>query len=362
VKFRKNIELIILLLFIVFFLSCTDKFDISDIDTGDGNVNISGDTVYVQVKPEWGGFNRPQDVMVGREPYIYVADTDNNRIVMMNLNGQILGIRSIQKPVALAQDYKLNLIVCAQFDTVVSGQSRTFSAVYKLDLVSVSHQIANAPITRLLPRSNDLNRLLVEYTGACVFFNNMFYVSRKGPNNTNLIDPDNSILIFIQKNLNDGSTKDSLIGRVPLLDPTGTGIMSANQISSLTSYNSSNFNMIMTLIGDNNFKVQPLVYISSPEFTGYQIAIQPLSTDLMIPNSFNQPEGATNDNSGNIYIADAGKDSVFKFNSFGDELNSFGGPDLFNEPYGVAFFNKTLYVADAGNNRILRFILSTEIQ
>ncbi|MCW9066273.1 MAG: hypothetical protein OQJ78_08235, partial [Ignavibacteriaceae bacterium] len=62
------------------------------------------------------------------------------------------------------------------------------------------------------------------------------------------------------------------------------------------------------------------------------------------------------------YIADAGKDSVFKFNSFGDELNSFGGPDLFNEPYGVAFFNKTLYVADAGNNRILRFILSTEIQ
>ncbi len=233
-KFRKKIELIILLLVTVFFLSCTDKFDISEIDTGDGNVNIGGDTVYVQVKPEWGGFNRPQDVMVGREPYIYVADTDNNRIVMMNLNGQILGIRSIQKPVAIAQDYRLNLIVCAQFDTVVSGQSRTFSAVYKLDLVSVSHQIANAPITRLLPRPSDLNRPLVEYTGACVFFNNMFYISRKGPNNTNLIDPDNSILIFISKKfINDGSKRIHLVGRVPLLDPTGTGIMSANQISSL---------------------------------------------------------------------------------------------------------------------------------
>ncbi len=97
----------------------TDKFDISEIDTGDGNVNFGGDTVYVEVKPEWGGFNRPQDVMVGREPFIYVADTDNNRIVMMNLNGQILGIRSIKKPVALAQDYKLNLIVCAQFDTLL---------------------------------------------------------------------------------------------------------------------------------------------------------------------------------------------------------------------------------------------------
>ncbi|MDZ7623899.1 MAG: hypothetical protein U5J96_05550 [Ignavibacteriaceae bacterium] len=31
----------------------------------------------------------------------------------------------------------------------------------------------------------------------------------------------------------------------------------------------------------------------------------------------------------------------------------------FNEPHGVAFFDKTLYVADTGNNRIVRFILST---
>jgi len=48
------------------------------------------------------------------------------------------------------------------------------------------------------------------------------------------------------------------------------------------------------------------------------------------------------------------------FNSFGDELQSFGGTDVFNEPHSVAFFDKTLYVADTGNNRILRFILSTD--
>ena len=357
-KFKKYIELVIITAFIAFYSSCTDKFDLSGLDTRSGNVNIGGDTVFVQVNPVWEGFNNPQDIMIGKEPFIYVADTDNNRIVLMNLDGQILGARSVLKPVALAQDYRLNLFVCAQFDTL----GNTYSAIYKYNLVSVDHQIENAPVKRILPRLSDFAQPQREYTGAAVFFNNQYLISRKGPNNSNLIDPDNSILIFIQKRLNNGSYRDSLIGRVALLDPSGTGIMSANQISSLTSYNARNFNLLMTLIGDNNFKVQPLEYIFSPEFTGYQIAIQPLSADLMIPNSFNQPEDAAIDNAGNIYVADAGKDSVYKFNTFGDLLIGFGGQDQFKNPYSVAFFDKTLYVADTGNNRIVRFILSTDIQ
>jgi hypothetical protein len=363
-KFRNKIELIILSVVIAFFLSCSDKFDLTDIDTGDGNVNVGGDTVYVQVNPEWAGFNRPQDVMVGREPFIYIADTDNNRIVMMNLDGQILGSRSIQNPVALAQDYKLNIIVCAQFDTIVSGQSRTFSAVYKLDLVSVSHQIAIAPITRLLPRANDLNRPLVEYTGACVFYNNMFYISRKGPNNISFVDPDNSLLIFIPKKLIDGvSEGDTLIGRVPNIDPLGQGPVSAYDISSLASFNNQSIDIIITLTGGTSFKANWLHYQITPIDQKYVSNFSPGSgTDLVIPNSFERPEGCALDNSGNIFISDAGRDSIYKFNSFGDKLQSFGGPEIFNQPYGVAFFNKTLYVADTGNNRILRFILSTELQ
>ncbi len=66
--------------------------------------------------------------------------------------------------------------------------------------------------------------------------------------------------------------------------------------------------------------------------------------------------------SGNIFVVDAAKDSVYKFNAFGNELQSFGGRDIFNNPHGVAFFDRTLYIADSGNNRILRFILSTDIQ
>jgi hypothetical protein len=291
-----------------------------------------------------------------------VADTDNDRIVLLNLDGQRLGIKSIKKPIALAQDYRLNLFVCAQFDTIINGLSQSYSAVYKLDLVAVNHQIELAPVKRILPRPQDFAQPLREYTGACVFYDNSYLISRKGPNNTNLIDPDNAVLIFVQKRLTDSSTIDSLVGRVPLLDPTGSGIMSANQISSLTSYNSRNYDINLTLTGDNSFKYQPLEYINSPDFTGYRIALQPLSRDLMMPGIFLRPEGSALDNSFNIFIADAGKDSIYKFNAYGDELQSFGGPEIFNQPYGVAFFNKTLYVADTGNNRILRFILSTELQ
>ncbi len=186
----------------------------------------------------------------------------------------------------------------------------------------------------------------------------------KGPNNSNFVDPDNSLLIFIPKSfINSESEGDTLVGRVPNIDPLGQGPVSAYDISSLASFNNQSVDIIITLTGGTSFKANWLNYQITPIDQKYVSNFSPGSgTDLVIPNSFERPEGCALDNSGNIYIADAGKDSVYKFNSFGDELNSFGGPDVFNEPYGVAFFNKTLYVADTGNNRILRFILSTEIQ
>ena len=356
---KRNSQLLTILIFVLLIASCNDTIDLSEIDTGDGNVNVGGDTLYIKVNPDWIGFNRPQDIMVGREPFIYVVDTDNDRIVMLNLNGQVLGARSIKHPVAIAQDYKLNLIVCAEFDTL----SDTYSAVYKIDLVSVLHQIELAPITRLLPRPVDLNRPLVGYTGACVFYNNAFYIARNGPNNSSFVDPDNSILIFSPKKLLGVQEEgDTLIGRVPNIDPLGQGLVSAYNISSLSSFEGQSIDIVITLTGENNFKTQWLKYVITPVDQRYQSNFSPNSAAFMIPNRFERPEGCTIDETGNIFIADAGKDSIYKFNSFGDELQSFGKfeSDSLNEPYGVAFFDKTLYVADTGNNRIVRFILSTD--
>jgi sugar lactone lactonase YvrE len=71
------------------------------------------------------------------------------------------------------------------------------------------------------------------------------------------------------------------------------------------------------------------------------------------------------DTEGNIYVVDAGLDYLFKFSVAGEEQQSFGGTGSgekqFKQPSGVGFFDKTLYVADTGNNRIVRFKLSIDI-
>ena len=63
-------------------------------------------------------------------------------------------------------------------------------------------------------------------------------------------------------------------------------------------------------------------------------------------------------------MIDAGQHRLFK--SSGAERQIFGelgsGEKQGKRPMGVAYFNKTVYVADTGNNRIVRFKLSTDIQ
>ncbi len=364
---KKTINILAILV-TLFLTNCVTKFDAPDNSPTNGGQIIS-DTLYIQQTPIWKGFNRPQDIIVGKETFIYVADTDNDRIVMLNLAGHVVGERAIKKPIAIAQDFQFNLIVCAQFDTLFPGESipKTYSAVFKLNMVKAGQIIADAPIKRLLPRAktiSDFSRTDRIFTGVTTFFDNSFFVSRRGPINggtIGLINPDNSILVFRKKELADGSKIDTLVGRVPLLEPLGTGLMSAYNISSLSSYSGNTYDMNVTLIGDNSFKTQILEYVVNDDFTGYQNKIPPFSTNLMTVAKFEKPEGTTLDIFDNIFVADAAKDSIFKFNSFGDEMESFGGPEVFSSPHAVAYFDKTLYVADTDNNRILRFVLSTDV-
>lgn len=352
-------KLLLFALVLVTAVACTDKFNISEVDTGGNTNNNIGDTLYIQQNPVWDGFNKPQDMLVGREPFIYVADTENDRIVMLDISGRILGYRTIKHPVALAQDFQLNLLVCGQ---IVDQQGTVFSAVFKLHLVDVEHNIGIAPIDTLLPKTAfDYTKPNREYTGVCVFADNSFLVSRTGPNNTSLIDPDNSILVFGKKVRNDGSKIDTLTGRVPLLEPLGTGLLSANKISSIKSFSNRSRDIIVTLVGNNSFRVQWLQYVESSDYTGYQSKIEPYAAPLMYIDKFKAPQDVALDNSNNIFVADAEKDSIYKFDSFGEELQSFGGSSVFNSPHAVEYFNKTLYVVDTENNRILRFILSTDI-
>jgi DNA-binding beta-propeller fold protein YncE len=124
--------------------------------------------------------------------------------------------------------------------------------------------------------------------------------------------------------------------------------------------------LIYTQIDPNAvFKVQWAVYDDiegtyMPKFTPES------NVDLLKNNLFSQPAAITIDDYSNIYVIDAQKDSLYKFSGNGMlKSESFGGHGSsltqFSGPMGVAFFYKTLYICDSGNNRILRFILSTDI-
>ena len=130
------------------------------------------------------------------------------------------------------------------------------------------------------------------------------------------------------------------------------------------AFNKKNMDFIATLSGESSFKAQWFHFFSSGIEEKYVSQFDPRDgVEFVKPNRFLNPRGACLDpSSGNIFVADAGKDSVFKFNSSGDELQSFGGSSVFNSPNAVAFFDKILYVLDSERNQILRFILSTDLR
>lgn len=345
---------------LLLFSGCGEKFDLSVFESEKTGGNVAGDTVYVKLTPEWSGFSNPTDIIIGKDYFIYVTDTDNNRVVMLNQNGDILSTLTVPKPVKIEQDYQLNLIVIAKFDTVVNNVSRSVDAVYKINMVAGGHNLGSAPVSRVLPRPGSgvsASDLRISYTGISVFYNNSFYISRTGPNNTSVVDPDNSILSY-QKS---PTGRDTLLGRLPAIDPNGTGILSANGISSLVGFDKRNIDFILTLKGDNSFRVQWLTYVVSSLGEQYELKLSPQGgSDLMQINKFTDPSDVTIDRSGNIYVADMAKDSVYRFNQFGGILQKLGGAQNFVTPAGIAHYDKILYVVDRANGRIVRFRLSTD--
>ncbi|MGB0345916.1 MAG: hypothetical protein ACPGGA_00450, partial [Balneolaceae bacterium] len=89
----------------------------------------------------------------------------------------------------------------------------------------------------------------------------------------------------------------------------------------------------------------------------------------------------TADDDSYIFVVDEGLNKLFQFQTNGQEgvpppagaedqsrqiMVSFGefgaGPKQFDQPSGVAYFDRVVYVADKGNNRIARFKLTSDFE
>jgi hypothetical protein len=352
-SFGKTNDIFILVssLFILVLTACGgEKFPLPEQPDDTGGSIVVSDTTYIQLRPVWDAetgytLNQPQDILMGREPLIYIADTGNDRILMLDLAGNILGQSpAIDNPVALTQDSKLNLLIVTDSNKI-----------YRINLVAVQHQIAAAPIELVFEEIDNPDRhytgitaLLVSVQGRSAIF---YFVTATG-NDKN----DNQVLVF----------PESFQVRVPdaiNLEANGLGILSASNPSGITALRDFSGDFIFCMIGQNSFKVQ---WLTPGEF-GYAARLNPAAGDfdLFAEDKFSQPEDVTVDAEGNIYVIDAELNYLLKFSAAGEEQQSFGeagaGEKQFQNPAGVAFFDQTLYVADTGNNRIVRFKLSTDI-
>jgi hypothetical protein len=350
-------------LLLVFLFGCEEKFDLSTLPQQGASTQ---DTSYVQLSPGFPGFDGPQDVMVGNDQLLYVADTRANRVVMMNLAGGQLSARTMLHPVSLAQDSRLDLLVGGE---VVASNGDTIGALFRIHLVSVSpdsaHRLDLARIDTLWRESAKPSR---RFPGIATLPDNSWLAVRTGPDNSSFIDPDARVLLF--------SRNDVFLTPVSAFATgTGTGIASINFPTAIASFPGvRDFVLTQSSIGVAYGAIW-MRYDSTAEFVDWTPRFDPASTvdrlvDFIRPNRFQQLEAVTIDRARrDVFVADAALDSVFKFNSrgtlkgesFGRYKSIVGRDTIMQQPTGLAFFNKILYVADSKRGMILRFTLTSDV-
>jgi hypothetical protein len=272
---------------------------------------------------------------------------------------------------------------------MISGASTLTGAVFMDTLV---HPFMDP--SRVVQNRVDANDELVEFTGITVLADNSIYLARRGPTNnpSSTILPDN-IIFVLDKNGNYKSFTNGLNSYSP-------GLKSILDVSSICSFvappqslygisTSADFLVLQTR-SFAEYKALWIKRIENPDVgTEYVENTDLLDFDttkatgfLYQSNKFTKPTDIcyAPDETRYIFIVDQAKDSIFQFTSKGYEgvnapanselkrqINvSFGGrgsgPFQFNQPTGIAYFKRVLYVADKGNNRIMRYKLSTDLE
>jgi hypothetical protein len=354
---------------------------------------------YVPIQPVLDGFTRPVAIVAGWDELIYVADAGTEEIVAIDQAGNEQGRFYIQGLKSMAQDRRLDIIALGTRDTVIAGAAFTLPAIYRLDLnKSGTYGIANASVSNIIthpfyfknttPSGGDV---ATEFTSVGVLADNRYYVTRTGPNNSpnRFGGPDDAVLVF--------RPDDSYLSPVTVTTPLGvfnnyfkapSGIATLAQPPQTPAVNTRGDFYYTSAAESNVLKVQRIRLDESDFGASYTVDNFPVGDTsradnfLYTPNRFSNPQAVTiaGDGTNYVFIADAEKDSLHVFTALGFEgvsppagarsnkaiYVSFGGTGnsltQFNEPMGLAYLDRIVYVADAGNGRVLRFKLTTDFE
>lgn len=320
------------------------------------------DTSYVELYPPFPGFAGAEDVMVGNDQLLYVADTRASRIVMMDRSGQIMSTRAMLHPHAIAQDLRLDLLVGGE---LVEPDGDTVGAIFRVHLVSANADTAHhLELSRIDTVWREPAHPSRRFPGIAVFYDNTYIAARSGPDNSSFIDPDGRVLLF--------DANDTFITPVPALTTgTGSGITNIYIPTGVAAIPGVKDFLLVQSSQGVSYGAVWLQYQVTSDFIGWLPRFDPANpdqrgVDFIRPNRFLLPQGVAVDNvRRDVFVADAGLDSVFKFNSRGAlKAESFGfyrSGGAMQRPAGLAYFATVLYVLDGQTGNILRYRLSADV-
>lgn len=353
---------------------------------------------YVPIQPAITGLSRPVDVIAGYDELIYVADAGSSEVIAYDQAGIEQGRMSIPGLQAIAQDRRLNLLAVGRLDTTVAGLSFSLPAIYRINLnpggkYGIQHAIITQKIVHPFYFRSSVNSAdtRVRFEGIDALADNRYYVSRSGSSNSpqQFGGPDDAVLLFdAQDRFTTPVAVTTELGLFTDYFKAPRGLATQAKPPQSPAVNRDGSFAVAMAGPDLSLRVQRIQFVENDAGALFRLfPLQPLDTSraggaLYTAGRFENPTDVTfsGDGTNYLFVVDAAKDSLYLFNNLGYEgvqpppgsgsrkaVNvSFGGRGQgltqFNEPRAVAYLNRILYVADAGNGRLLRFRLTTDFQ
>ncbi|MCX6831895.1 MAG: hypothetical protein NT028_07120 [candidate division Zixibacteria bacterium] len=355
---------------------CGDKVALpSDLPTPCYNC-ATIDTAYVQINPTWTAadgiaFNRPYDVCIGYDQFVYVCDTKNDRVLKLDDNGSFVESFSVINPVAITQDRGLDLLVVSG-DYIAVHVDTIFAGTDSMRILRHSTNYGNA-IYRKRHFGNE--GFQVAWRADSPYFSTydplyqrdiwheaeFWGIAASAETNKEyfLADFWMGILKF---NGQDESVPPALVGQ-------GVAVGKTSYPMDVYFYAIAGQNYLALAQGYGNLGVQIVSPINgAPLFTVGEEGLPPL-----VRLSSRGPKQIAVDELSNFYVLLEATDPdlgtrhlLYKYDRTGQKLLEFGtegsGERQFRGPRGLAYSNGILYIADTGNNSIVRYQLATDIQ
>jgi hypothetical protein len=299
-------------------VACGEKMKMPTEVPPGGNL---GDTLYLMLNPPWDAehgyiFSRPTCIYFGKDTYLYVCDTGNNRILQLDAAGTIHGEFPINNPISVSQDELMRLLV-------VTGERK----VYKIDLGPGGDRIARVAFDLDNIPYSDTTRLKHHQMIDSTYDRFVSITDLPANDKTYLVAAssdqiNNGRILWFQGFRGNEEYRDTLFDRKfsnadadTFINPviiTGNGVTTTNYPNSIYAYElSGSTHLIVCQVWDRHWI--------------FSYSHMPGETDLLRRGLFSLPKGATVDAQGNIYVVDAGSNrfaGAMKFSKQGTFLKT----------------------------------------